>query len=82
MEINSVPMILKSIRNQRRLKQTDIAELLQTTQQQIAKYESTNPKYSQEIPIRHIITLARFYNVSADYLLGLTNDPTPHYNDR
>lgn len=79
MEINSVPIILKSIRSQRRLKQADIAELLQTTQQQIAKYESTNPKYSQEIPVRHIITLARFYGVSADYLLGLTNDPAPHY---
>lgn len=75
MEINSVPIILKLIRNQRRLKQTDIAELLQTTQQQIAKYESTNPKYSQEMPVRHIITLARFYGVSADYLLGLSDEP-------
>ena len=79
MEINSIPFILKSIRSQRRLKQTDIAELLQTTQQQIAKYESTNPKYFQEIPVRHIITLARYYGVSTDYLLGLTNDPAPHY---
>ena len=79
MEINSIPFILKSIRSQRRLKQTDIAELLQTTQQQIAKYESTNPKYAQEIPVRHIITLARYYGVSTDYLLGLTNDPVPHY---
>lgn len=79
MEINSIPFILKSIRSQRRLKQTDIAELLQTTQQQIAKYESTNPKYFQEIPVRHIVTLARYYGVSTDYLLGLTNDPAPHY---
>ncbi len=79
MEINSIPFILKSIRCQRKLKQHDIAELLQTTQQQIAKYESSNPKYFQEIPVRHIITLARYYGVSADYLLGLTNDPTPHY---
>lgn len=80
MEINSIPMILKSIRSQRRLKQADIAELLQTTQQQVAKYESTNAKYSQEIPVRHIVTLAKFYGVSADYLLGLTNDPTPNYS--
>lgn len=79
MEINSIPFILKSIRSQHRLKQTDIAELLQTTQQQIAKYESSNPKYFQEIPVRHIITLARYYGVSTDYLLGLTNDPAPHY---
>ena len=48
--------------------QLEIAELLCTTQQQISKYEND----IQEIPCRHIITLARYYNVSADYLLGLT----------
>lgn len=82
MEIKSIPMILKTIRRQRKLKQTDIAELLQTTQQQIAKYESDNPKYFQEIPVRHIITLAKFYNVSTDYLLGLTNDPHSTHLDK
>ncbi len=82
MEINSIPMILKTIRCQRKLKQTDIAELLQTTQQQIAKYESDNPKYFQEIPVRHIITLAKFYKVSTDYLLGLTNDPHSTHLDK
>ena len=50
--------------------QLEIAELLLTTQQQISKYEND----IQEIPCRHIITLARFYNVSADYLLGLTDN--------
>lgn len=49
--------------------QLEIAELLYTTQQQISKYEND----IQEIPCRHIITLARYYNVSADYLLGLTD---------
>lgn len=79
MEINSIPAILKAVRCQHKLKQSDIAELLQTTQQQIAKYESTNPKYSQEIPVRHIITLAKYYKVSTDYLLGLTNNPDAEY---
>ena len=50
--------------------QLEIAELLYTTQQQISKYEND----IQEIPCRHIITLARYYNVSADYLLGLTEN--------
>ena len=50
--------------------QLEIAELLYTTQQQISKYEND----IQEIPCRHIITLARYYNVSADYLLGLTDN--------
>ncbi len=49
--------------------QNDIAELLNTTQQQISKYENN----IQEIPCRHIITLARFFDVSTDYLLGLTD---------
>ena len=52
-----------------RASQQEIAELLCTTQQQISKYEND----MQEIPCRHIITLARYYNVSTDYLLGLTD---------
>ncbi|MCR4781069.1 MAG: helix-turn-helix domain-containing protein [Ruminiclostridium sp.] len=50
--------------------QHQIAELLNTTQQQISKYENN----IQEIPCRHIITLAKYFNVSADYLLCLTDD--------
>lgn len=29
-----------------------------------------------------IVKLAVFYNTSADYLLGLTDDPTPHWKQR
>ena len=46
--------------------QKQIADLLNTTQQQISKYEQN----IQEIPCRHIITLARFFDVSTDYLLS------------
>lgn len=81
MEINSIPEILRTIRCQKKLTQNAVAEILQTTQQQIAKYESDNPKYAQEIPVRHIITLARFYNVTSDYLLGLSNEPMPLYKN-
>lgn len=58
-----------------RASQAEIAKLLYTTQQQISKYEND----VQEIPCRHIITLARYYNVSTDYLLGLTDDPDKHW---
>ena len=78
MQTNVIPLILKYVRKQKGYSQEQIAEILKTTQQQIWKYESENPKYNQEIPVRHIITLARLYNVSADYLLGLTDEPTPY----
>lgn len=52
--------------------QQQIAELLNTTQQQVSKYENN----IQEIPCRHIITLALYLNVTADYLLGLTDNPS------
>lgn len=58
---------LKKIRTDRRYSQEDIAEVLQTTQQQYSRYEIG----MHEIPVRHIITLCKFYGISADWLLGL-----------
>ncbi len=78
MKINTIPLILKYVRNQHGYTQKQIGEILNTTQQQVWKYESENPKTNQEIPVRHIITLAKLYNVSADYLLGLTDVPEPY----
>lgn len=78
MKINVIPLILKYVRMQNGYSQEQIARILKTTQQQVWKYESENPKYNQEIPVRHIVTLARLYNVSADYLLGLTDVSEPY----
>lgn len=66
---------LKDMREDRDLKQSDIAELLQTTQEQISKYETGK----QMMGIDKYIKLARFYNVSLDYLAGLTNTPRNLY---
>ena len=61
---------LKKIRIERGLSQMDIAEVLDTTQQVYSRYElGTN-----EIPVRHVITLCKFYGISADWLLGLTDE--------
>ena len=51
------------------LKQQDIATLLKTTQQTYSLWELGE----REIPFHHVITLAKFYNVSIDYIADLTN---------
>lgn len=61
---------LRAIRTMRGYSQMDIAEVLDTTQQQYSKYENG----LNEIPVRHIITLCKFYKVSSDWLLGLTEE--------
>lgn len=48
------------------ISQNELAKLLNTTQQQISKYE----KGTQEMPIRHLITIADTYKTSLDYLIG------------
>ena len=61
---------LRKIRTEKGYSQMDIAEVLDTTQQQYSKYEIG----ANEIPVRHIITLCKFYGISADWLLGLTDE--------
>ena len=65
--------IIKDLREDNDLKQSDIAKALGITQQVYSRYELG----INEIPQRHIITLCRFYNISADYILGLTNAKRP-----
>ncbi len=58
---------LRDLREDHDLTQSDIAHVLGTTQQVYSRYE----KGINELPIRHLITLCRFYGVSADSVLGL-----------
>ncbi len=60
---------LKDMREDHDLTQEAVGKLLGTTQQQYYKYE----KGIQEIPVHHLITLANYYRVTTDYLLGRTN---------
>ncbi len=62
--------ILRELRESRDLKQSDIALVLNTTQQVYSRYETG----INELPLRHVVTLCRFYHVSADYLLGLNKE--------
>ena len=69
MNMEKVLHRLRELREDNDLRQEDIANLLKTTQQVYSRYE----KGINEIPIRHLITIARFYNVSIDYLVGETD---------
>lgn len=60
---------LKDLREDKDLKQTDIAKILNTTQQQYSKYEIGK----RDLPILFLDILATYYNVSTDYILGRTN---------
>ena len=62
---------LRGLREDNDLTQTQIAEVLGTSQTMYARYE----RGANEMPIRHLVTLCKFYNVSADALLGTTPDP-------
>lgn len=53
--------------------QTELAVFLETSQTMYARYERS----ANELPIRHLIKLCNYYNVSADYILGFTNQKLP-----
>lgn len=62
---------LRDLREDRDLKQREIAELLRCSQQVYSNYELGQ----RDIPTDVLIRLSDFYKVSVDYLLGLTNNP-------
>lgn len=51
------------------LTQQQVADYLMCNRQVYARYE----KGTREIPVSMVIKLAKFYNVSADYILGIEN---------
>lgn len=63
---------LRDLREDADKTQREIGMLLQTTQQQYAKYEAG----IQEIPTHHLLVLADYYGVSVDYLVGRMDEET------
>ena len=61
---------LKDLRIDNDYLQKDIANILNISQQ----YYSKDELGSFTIPTEHLITLAKFYNVSIDYIVGLTDE--------
>ena len=64
--MKSVINLLRDLREDHDHTQSDIAAILGISQQHYSKYETGE----YELPLRHFITLAEYYGVSADYLIG------------
>ena len=60
--------IIRELREDKDLKQIDIANVIGTSQQHYSKYETGE----YDIPLRALILLADYYNVSLDFLTGRT----------
>ncbi|MFR2787289.1 MAG: helix-turn-helix domain-containing protein [Clostridia bacterium] len=65
---------LKDLREDKDLKQEDIANLLNISQTNYSKYELGKVN----IPINSLKLLASFFNTSVDYILGITNEIKPY----
>lgn len=65
--------IIKDLREDKDLKQEDVAKILHTTQSTYSKYE----KGTRQLSIEQLATLCNFYNITADYFLGFTKKQKP-----
>lgn len=65
---------LKDLREDKDLFQKDIAKILQISQQYYSEYEKGN----RTIPIEYLIILAKYYETSVDYIVGLTDEIRPY----
>ena len=62
---------LKDLREDKDLNQTEIGKVLGTSQKQYSRWETGET----EIPFHNVIKLAKFYNITIDYIAGITNIP-------
>ncbi len=67
-------MRIRDLREDADLTQSDVAKLLNVRQNTYSQYENGQ----RQIPISLLIALAKYYETSVDYLLGLTDVKTPY----
>lgn len=60
---------IKGLREDNDMNQTELALILNISQRAYSHYE----RGDREIPLKILVSLADYYNVSIDYLLGRTN---------
>ena len=64
---------IRDLREDNDYTQKDIAKMLNCSQQAYSKYELGQ----RDIPTEILISLAKFYNTSTDYILGLSDERNP-----
>ena len=64
---------LRDLREDNDLTQAQIAELLNIQQTVYSRYE----RGAQNIPLEHLIFLAKYYKTTTDYILDLSDNPKP-----
>lgn len=69
---------IRDIRIDRGLTQEDVAKILHVSQNTYSQYEIGTTRY----PLDAVVTLAEFYDVSVDYLVGLTDEMEPYPRKR
>ncbi len=62
---------IRDLREDRDLSQAEVAKVIHTTQQHYSKIETGK----SDISGQKLILLAEYYNVSTDYILGLSKEP-------
>ena len=65
---------IRDLREDKDLKQKDMAKILNISQQQYSRIENG----TNEIKIDGLIKLSEIYNVSIDYILELTDEKEPY----
>lgn len=65
---------IRDLREDADLSQETLAELLNVSQSTYSRYE----RGVLDIPCESLVTLARFYKTSTDFLLGLTKEKRPY----
>ena len=61
---------IRDLKEDSDIKQKDVAQIIGMSEKQYARYE----RGETDIPMQAAIKLAKYYNVSLDYIAGLTND--------
>lgn len=67
-------MRIRDLREDQDLTQKQLADYLHIKQNTYSQYETGQ----RQLPIDALISLAKFYKTSTDYILGLTDEKTPY----